>query len=126
MIGWQRPVLMTEYRKSMVGQALMYMQDRNMVCGEFHIFYDLDLDKNVNDNAYQTSLLQEALDVNHKMVTLGIGWYQNTFSHLFVIILNMIISVWPFSFTGSFPEFPLINDSMFMIILRQRFSELFI
>ena len=44
-------VLLIEYRKSKVCQALMYMQHRNMVCGEFHIFRYLYLDQNVNDNA---------------------------------------------------------------------------
>ena len=55
-----------------------------MVCGEFHIFHDLVLDQNVNDNAYSTPFLHEALDVKHKMVMLGIGWDHNTFSHIYV------------------------------------------
>ena len=67
------PVLLTEDRKSMVGQALMYMQHGHMVCGELHIFHDLDLDQNLYDNAYSTPLLHEALDGNHKMVILVIG-----------------------------------------------------
>ena len=78
------PVFFTEYPKSKVCQALMYMQHRHMVCSEFHICHDLVLYQNVNNNAYQTSLLHEALDVNHKMVILGIGCYQNTFSHICV------------------------------------------
>ena len=78
------PILLTEYRKSNVCQALMYMQHSHMVCVELHIRHDLDLDQNVNDNSYSTPLIHEALDVNHKMVTLGIGWYHNTFLHLCV------------------------------------------
>ena len=100
----------------MVDQALMYMQHRNMVCGVLNIFHDLDLDQTVNDNAYPTPLLHEALDVNHRMTMLGIGWYHNTF-HIFVYnistILNTILSVCPFSFTGFFTLFRLINESMF-------------
>ena len=55
-----------------------------MLCGEFHIFRDLVLDQNVNDNAYSNPLRREALDVDHKMVILGIGLYHNTFSLLCV------------------------------------------
>ena len=55
-----------------------------MLCVEFHICHDLDLEQNLFDNAYPTPLLHEALDVNHKMVMLGIGLYHNNFSHLCV------------------------------------------
>ena len=55
-----------------------------MVCGKFHIYDDLVLDKNVNGNDYSTPLVHEDLDVDHKMVMLKIGRYQNTFSHLCV------------------------------------------
>ena len=45
--------------------------------------------------------------------------------HIFVcnmiIILNMIFSVCPFSFTRSFTEFLLINDSMFLMLFRYIF-----
>ena len=68
----------------MVGQPLMYMQQRHMVCGELHICHDQVLDKNVNENAYSTPFLHEALDVDQNMVMLGIGWYHNIFSHLCV------------------------------------------
>ena len=71
------PVLLTEYRKYIVGQTLMYIQHRQMVCGKFHICHDLDLDQNVNDNAYPTPLRHEALDVSHKMVMLVIILYQS-------------------------------------------------
>ena len=57
----------------------MYMQQKHMVFSELHIWNDLDLDKNVNDNAYQTPFLHDALDVEKKTVMLGIGWYHNTF-----------------------------------------------
>ena len=57
----------------------MYIQHKHMLCGEFHI-----CDENVNDNVYSTTFLHEALDVNHKMVMLGIGWYHDKFSHIFV------------------------------------------
>ena len=77
-------VLLNEHRKSMVGQALMYVQHSHMVCGELHICHDQDLYQNIYDNAYPTPLLHEALDGNHRMVILVIGWYHNTFSHLCV------------------------------------------
>ena len=75
---------LTEDRKAMVGKSLMYMQHMYMVCGELHICHDLILDQNVNDDAYSTPLIHEALDVNHKIVMLGISLYHNTFSHLCV------------------------------------------
>ena len=53
-----------------------------MVFGESHIFRDLFLDKNPNDNAYSKPLLYEALDVEHKMLMLLIGLFHNKFSHL--------------------------------------------
>ena len=62
----------------------MYIQHRHMICGELHICHDLVLYKNVNGDDYWTPLLHEALDVDHKMVMMGIGWYHNTFSHLCV------------------------------------------
>ena len=55
-----------------------------MECSELHIFHDLVLDKNVNDNACSTPLLHEVLDVNHNMLMLGIGLYRNKFSHICV------------------------------------------
>ena len=72
------------YHKSKVGQVLMYMQHMHMECGKFHTCHDLVLDQNINDNAYSTPLLHEALGVYHKMVIMGIGFYHNTFSHIFV------------------------------------------
>ena len=66
----------------MVGQELMYIQHRHMVYGKLHICHDLDLDQNVNDNAYPTPLLHKVLDVNHKIVILGIGMYHNIFPHI--------------------------------------------
>ena len=77
-------VSLTEYQISKVCPELMYIQHRHVVCGKLHICHDLVLDENVNDNAYPTPLLHEALDVDHKIVILGIGWYHNTFSHLCV------------------------------------------
>ena len=78
------PVLLTEYQKSKVCQELIYMQHRHIVCGKFHICHDLVLDQNVNDKAYSTPLIHKALDVDHKILMLGIGLYHNIFSHLFV------------------------------------------
>ena len=72
------------YHKSTVGQALMYIQHRHMEFGESHICHDLALDQNVNDNAYPTPFLRQALEVDHKMVMLGISLYHNTFLHLCV------------------------------------------
>ena len=43
-----------------------------------------DIEYHVQDNAYSTPFLHEDLDVDHKMVILGIGWYHNTFSDLSV------------------------------------------
>ena len=40
------------YHKSKGGQALVYMQQRHMVCGKLHICHDLFLDQNLDDNAY--------------------------------------------------------------------------
>ena len=68
----------------MVGQTFMYIQKRNMVYGESHICHDLYLYQNLYDNTYPPPFIHEALDVNHRMVILVIGWYQNTFSHLCV------------------------------------------
>ena len=84
---WQvgsMPVSLTVYQKSKIFPVLMYIQHRHMVCGELHICHELFLDQNVNDNTYSTPLLHEVLDVDHKMVMLGIGWYHNTFSHICV------------------------------------------
>ena len=82
----------------------MYKQYKHMVYGELHILQFLDLDQNVNDNAYSTPLLHDALYVEHKMVMLGIGLYHKKI-HIFVcntsIILNMILYVCLFSFTDS-------------------------
>ena len=66
-------VLFTEDRKSIVGQALMYMQQRHMVCGKLDIYHYLDLDQSVYDNAYPNPLLHKALDGNDSMVILVIG-----------------------------------------------------
>ena len=55
-----------------------------MVYGELQIYHEIVLDQNENDNAYSTPLIHEALDVNHKILMLGIGWYQNKFSHICV------------------------------------------
>ena len=68
------------YQKSKACQALMNMKHRHMVCGELHTCHDLVLDQNVNDNAYSTPYRHKALDVDQKMVMLGIILYYNTFS----------------------------------------------
>ena len=100
-----------------------------MVCGKFHICYDLVLDQNINDNSYSTPLLDEALDVNHIMVMLGIGSYYNISSLLSVQHQHypehdtLCLSIF-FYFLSS--SIFLINDSIFMVLLRQMFLELFI
>ena len=113
------------YQKSKAVQSLMYMQHRHMECGKLHIWHDLVLDQNVSDNAYSTSLLHEALDVNHKMVILGIGLYHNIYFHVFlcniIIILNMILSICPFYFTGSFSVFPWSMTPFFWLSLDRCF-----
>ena len=78
------PFYLIVYQKSKVCPALMYIQHRHMVCGELHICHELVLYLKLNDNAYPTPLIHEALDVNHKMVILGIGCYHNTLSHICV------------------------------------------
>ena len=105
------------------------MQHRHMEFSELHICHDLVLDQNVNDNAYSNPLIYEDLDVDHKMVMLGIGFYHNIFLHLCVqhqhypehntICLSILLNV-------SFSVFSLINESMFMMILIQMLLELFI
>ena len=101
-------VFLMVYHKSTFGKTLMYMQHRHMECVEYHICHEQVLDKNVNGNTYSAPLLHAALDVDHKVVIMVIGLYHNTF-YIFVcnisIILNMILSVWIFSLTGSFPIF---------------------
>ena len=99
-----------------------------MVCEKLHICHDLVLYQNVNGYAYSTPLRHEASDVDHKMVMLGIGWYHNTFSLIFVQLQNYseydtlclsILFYWIFSVLA------LINESMFTMIIRQMFLELF-
>ena len=106
----------------------MYMQHRHMVCGELHICRDLVLYQNVNDNSYSTPLLHKALDVDHEMVMLGIGWYKNTFSHLCVKLQHCpehdtlcmsILFYWIFS------HIYLMKESVFTVPLRHIFLELF-
>ena len=77
-------IFLMVYHKYKVGRALMYMQHKNMVCGKLHIFHYLFLDQNINVNAYSTPFLYEDLDVDHKVVMMGIGLYQNIFSLLYV------------------------------------------
>ena len=72
------------YQESKVGQELMYMQHRYMVCGKSHILHDLVFDQNVNDDDYSTPLIHETLDVDQKMVILVIGLYNNIFLHICV------------------------------------------
>ena len=62
----------------------MYIQHIQTEYGELHIWHDLVLDQNVDDNDYSTPLLHEDFDVDHKMVMLGIGLYHNKISHICV------------------------------------------
>ena len=106
----------------------MDIQNRHMECGESYICHDLVLDQNVNYNAYLPPLLHEALDVDKKwqcweLVCITIHF--QIFLCNIRIILNMILSVCSFYFTGSFSILSLINDSMFPMIFRQMFLELF-
>ena len=95
-----------------------------MVCGELQICHDLVLDQNVNDNAYSTHLIHEALYLDHKMVILEIGLYKNKCSHLSVqhqyYTEHDIICV-SILFYSLFLFPPLINDSMFTMLIRQMF-----
>ena len=107
----------------------MYMQRKHIVCGKLHIRHDLVLDQNANNNAYSTPLSHGALDVEHRMVMLGIGLYHNTFSLIFVYHQNYPEhnTLWLSIFaTGSFTVFYLINDSMFTMLLRYMILGLFI
>ena len=86
-IWWQvgsLPIYLTQYQKYKVCPELIYIKHTHRLCGKLHICYDLLLDQNVNDNAYSTSFIHEALDVDHKMAMMGIGWYHNIFSHICV------------------------------------------
>ena len=68
------------------------------------------------------------VDVDHKMVILEIGLYCNTF-----LLLCVQYQKYPehdtlclsFFLIGSFSVFGLINDSMFPMLLRQMFLQLF-
>ena len=78
------PIYLKVYQKPKLFPAFMYIQHMQIICGKFHIWHDLVLYQNVNDNDYSTPLLHEALDVDHKMVMLEIGWHHNKFSYLCV------------------------------------------
>ena len=75
-------VFLKVYQKYKICPALLYMQHMHMECNESHICHDIFLDQNVNDNAYSTPLIHENLDVDHKMLILGIGLYHNKCLHL--------------------------------------------
>ena len=130
-IWWQvgsMLVYLTVYQKYKVCQALMYIPHRQRVCGELHIFHDLVLDQNINDNSYSTPLLHEALDVNHIMVMMGIGLYYNISSLLSVQNQHypehdtLCLSIF---FNCIFSYISQINDTMFLMLLKQIFLELF-
>ena len=110
------PVYLIVYLISKVCIVMMYMQHRHMVCDEFHRHHYLDLDQNSSNNTYLSPLRHEFCNVDHRMVMLNIYFCYNDF-HVFVcnviIILNMIRSVCPFSFTEYFSVFALINDIIF-------------
>ena len=78
------PIFLKVYHKSKVCLVFMYMQNRHMECRESHICHELVLDQKINDNFCSSPLIHDALDVDYKMVILGIGLYHNTFSHIFV------------------------------------------
>ena len=117
-------VSFTVYHKSNVCTALMYIQQRHMVFSELHIYHDLVLDQKVNDNAYSTPLIHEALDMEQKMLMLVIGLYQYKFTHPCVehqhypendtLCLSIL-------FYSLFSYIYMINDSMFTMLLRQIF-----
>ena len=75
---------MVVYQISRVCIALMYMQLKHMVYGEFHIHPYLFLDKNENDNAYSTPLRYEVCNVDHKIIIMWIDLCYNNFSHICV------------------------------------------
>ena len=115
------------YQTSKFCIALMYIQHRYMVYGEFHRHHYLVLYQISSDNASSNPLLHEVCNAYHKMRMLGIGSCYNTF-HIFLcnisIILNMIMSIFPFSFHGYFFAFSLINDTVFAILFCRIFLEL--
>ena len=118
------PLSLAVYQKSKVYPELMYIQHRHMVCGKSHIYHDLFLDQNINDNSYSTPFLHEAFDVYQKMLILGIVCYHNTFSHFcvqhqhypehYTLYLSILISY-----------IYLINDSMFTMLYRHIFLKFF-
>ena len=99
-----------------------------MVCCELHIYHELVLDQNVNDNYYSPPFLHEALNVEHKMAMLVIGLYHNTFSNICVKHQHypehgiLCLSIF---FYCHLSIFYLINYSMFTMLLRYMFFGLF-
>ena len=83
----------------------MYMQHRYMVYDELHIHYYLFLNQNANDDAYSTPLSHEVWNMDNKFQLwefLCVTIHFNLFLWNVSIILNMILSVCPFAFTGFF------------------------
>ena len=72
------------YQISKVCIALMYIQQRHMVYGEFHIYPYLVLDQNANGNAYSTPLRNKVWNVDHKMIIQGIDLCYNKCSYICV------------------------------------------
>ena len=75
-------VYLMVYQISKVCLALMYIQQKHMVYGEFHRHYYLVLDQISSDNAYSTPLRHMVWNVDHKMVIQGITLCYNILSHL--------------------------------------------
>ena len=105
----------------------MYMQHRHMVYGELHICHDPVLDQNVNNNANSNHFLHKALDVDHKMIyweLVGITiHFQICVQHQHYpehdTLCLYIFSSLLFSYIS------LINDSIFKMLLKHMFLELF-
>ena len=72
------------YQISYVCLALIYMEPKHMVYGEFYIYHYLVLDQKANDNDYSTPLRHEVCNMNHKKVMTGIDFCYNKFSHISV------------------------------------------
>ena len=122
-------VSLNKYQRSKVCQALMRIQHMHMVCGKLHICHDLFLDQNVNNNAYSTPLIHELLDLNQKWECwelVGITIHFHIFVFKIIIILNMILPFYQFSFTIFSSVFYLINYSMLSMLLRKMPLEFFI
>ena len=85
-------------------------------------WYKTSICKKLHGKLFEGFIMNPRTDIYHIMCSTNA--HEEEYQSAFSIILNTILSVYPFSFTGSFSVISLINVSMFTIILRQMFLEL--